>query len=412
MKRGFLNNPKKSIGRPQITSSLEHKQAAIIPTSSVVSPSNVPDLALGVIPENLLYVLTSLSSSSPSIDSTDREPSTTAILYGGMKEKILALPAFSAPFPFPSHLRHYRISPVDGVGIGMFATKDFNPGDLIACDRPLLIAPRAWLYGPGQTVHPHDVLDQVINQKMSEADRNAFLDLSNCKGSTQLQNAGILDTNALGIDGLPGYDGTYVCVCKDISRINHSCSPNIHHRWNVDLFGYECHALRPIRANEQITISYLSSDLLPRQERQIELSDKYAFKCTCSCCILPKKESLRSDTRRALLASQKLDAFDDAGLEAWVLDVTAPDDQLTAHGEKIMRIMEEEQCYDPRVWPVHLQGLIKAYCALGDAGAVRKWAAKAAILTTAFTGKDKGWMIVAINPEKSPWWGRKVRKQK
>lgn len=103
----------------------------------------------------------------------------------------------------------------------MFATKDFKPGDLIACDRPLLIAPRAWPYSPGETLHPHDLLDQVINQKMSEVDRKAFLDLSNCKGSTQRQSAGILDTNALGIEELPGYDGTFVCVCKDISRINH-----------------------------------------------------------------------------------------------------------------------------------------------------------------------------------------------
>ena len=212
----FSQQSQKSIGHPQITSPPERKEA-IIPTSGVVSPHNIPDLALGDIPPNLHYVLTCLSSSSPSINST--EPSTATILYGGMKGKILALPAFSAPFPH--RIYHYCISPVDGAGIGMFATKDFKPGDLIACDRPLLIAPRAWLYSPGETVHPDDLLDQVINQKMSEVDRKAFLDLSNCKGSTQRQSAGILDTNALGIEELPGYDGTFVCVCKDISRINH-----------------------------------------------------------------------------------------------------------------------------------------------------------------------------------------------
>ena len=119
---------------------------------------------------------------------------------------------------------------------------------------------------------------------------------------------------------------------------------------------------------------------------------------------------MRSDTRRAVLASQKLDAFDDTELKAWVMDLTAPDNQLTAHGEKIMRIMEREQCYDPSVWPVHLQGLIKAYCVLGDAGVVRKWAEKAATLVTTYMGNDKGWMIVGTNPEKLPWWGLKVQK--
>lgn len=120
---------------------------------------------------------------------------------------------------------------------------------------------------------------------------------------------------------------------------------------------------------------------------------------------------MRSDTRRVMLASQKLNGFDDTELRAWVADADAPDNQLTAHAEKIMRIMEEEQCYDPS-WTIHLQGLIKAYCALGDAEAVRKWVEKAAILTTAYTGSDKNWMIVAANPEKSPWWGLKIQKQK
>lgn len=154
--------------------------------------------------------------------------------------------------------------------------------------------------------------------------------------------------------------------------------------------------------------------LLPRSERQQELLEKYTFKCTCESCILPKKKSLRSDTRRAILASQKKpDPFDETELNAWVLDATASDDQLISHNEKLMGIMEEEGCYHAEVWPAHVQHLVKSYCALENRDAVRKWAEKAAVLTCVYTGDDKGWMKVAAYPEKTVWWGRrtKVRKE-
>lgn len=48
------------------------------------------------------------------------------------------------------------------------------------------------------------------------------------------------------------------------------------------------------------------------------------------------KESLCSDTRRVILASQKVDDLDDTGLNAWVADVNTPDNQLIAHGEELL----------------------------------------------------------------------------
>jgi len=86
-----------------------------------------------------------------------------------------------------------------------------------------------------------------------------------------------------------------------------------------------------------------------------------------------------------------------------------PDDQFIAHSEKIMGIMEEEGCYDPKIWPTHVQCLVKAYGALQDPNGVRKWAEKAAVLTCAFTGNDKGWMKVFAHPEKTMWWGRRTK---
>ena len=56
---------------------------------------------------------------------------------------------------------------------------------------------------------------------LSDADREEFFALSNCKGYTKPNISGIADTNAIGIDALPGYNGQCAGVCKVISRINH-----------------------------------------------------------------------------------------------------------------------------------------------------------------------------------------------
>lgn len=239
MKRGFLNTngPKKpkSVVGPRVAQFPEHKPPSThvsevgkvaVPTGAVLplnSPPNVGDFST-----HTQYIVTTLQNPLAMLPLSG-EPTTAAILYDGMKEKILALPAFSvlSPFPFPTRLRpdHYHISPApNGAGVGMFATKDFSQGDLIACDRPLLISPQAMIFTP-ESMHPHAMLDIAINQKMSAADREAYCALSNCKGSSQPVNVGITDTNALNAGALPGYDGLYGCVCKDISRINHRFVP-------------------------------------------------------------------------------------------------------------------------------------------------------------------------------------------
>jgi hypothetical protein len=196
----------------------------------------------------------------------------------------------------------------------------------------------------------------------------------------------------------------------------YSCSPNASHLWNLNTFNYESRAIHPIRANDEITISYISV-VQSRRERQHELLTKYAFKCACPTCILPAKESARSDIRRALLASQLTNDFDDSELEAWVLDPTAPDDQVIAHSEKLLGIMEEEGCSDCGIWQVHMPRLIKAYCALSNRNSAQKWAERAAVLAGVFMAADdedhrEALLWVAAHPEQSPWWGRRTATMK
>ena len=76
---------------------------------------------------------------------------------------------------------------------------------------------------------------------------------------------------------------------------NHSCNPNAFVRFDVppassaaDLpigGNISVHALRPIRKDEEITISYVDT-IYPFDRRQQELKERYFFTCRCDLCAL------------------------------------------------------------------------------------------------------------------------------
>lgn len=90
---------------------------------------------------------------------------------------------------------------------------------------------------------------------MNQEDRIKFNDLANVKGDIFPNFDGIKSTNAFGIDlqeGKEGYSGVFI----ELSRLNHSCGPNLRTFWNPHLFIMSAQAVRPIRAGEELTVSY------------------------------------------------------------------------------------------------------------------------------------------------------------
>ena len=105
---------------------------------------------------------------------------------------------------------------------------------------------------------------------------------------------GIYQANSLTIreqDKLKGRElGTGVFPLT--SRINHSCSPNS--LWSFTGGGQcEVRCVRPVRAGEEITASYLPSPLLSRADRQRHLAARYNFSCTCQVCAAPPQAQWR-----------------------------------------------------------------------------------------------------------------------
>jgi hypothetical protein len=81
------------------------------------------------------------------------------------------------------------------------------------------------------------------------------------------------------------------CLYRNISRINHSCSPNcvrvqklVGGKQHMDVF-----AVRDIEPGEEFTISYVGDMYVcqPRIDRQARLS-RWSFACSCSVCSIPE----------------------------------------------------------------------------------------------------------------------------
>ena len=91
--------------------------------------------------------------------------------------------------------------------------------------------------------------------------------------------------NVFEINGWPYKDGTVVAV-KLGSFINHSCTPNLNVHFDLDKDTMTVQTDRDILAKEEVTVSYLSTEMLNAsvEMRQLGLK-KWGFYCTCAKCL-------------------------------------------------------------------------------------------------------------------------------
>jgi hypothetical protein len=93
-------------------------------------------------------------------------------------------------------------------------------------------------------------------------------------------------------------------------RINHACDHNAQNFWNNNIDQLTIHAVKDIRADEEITISYLQSQR-SRALRQKELRKKFKFTCSCALCSLPLAQSKANDAK--LTRVHDIDCFIELG---------------------------------------------------------------------------------------------------
>ncbi|KAJ6631537.1 hypothetical protein B0H10DRAFT_1772746, partial [Mycena sp. CBHHK59/15] len=226
----------------------------------------------------------------------DNEPVTECFFFPGSKELFMNTPGFPHPPRRPARPA-YRTDESAGRGKGLFATRALQTGDLVLSERPLLITGRGIVvdrpahFTDAQYVqHALAQLENVLTVcvgRMRPAARKAFLALANSHtedGSKPL--SGIMRTNGLCLEGLrPGVEGElsqYSATCKDISRLNHSCSPNVQPRWDLPSLSYQLYAVRDISEGEELTFQY--TDVRPPARYRQKDLEPYGFVCACPAC--------------------------------------------------------------------------------------------------------------------------------
>ncbi|KAJ7641076.1 hypothetical protein FB45DRAFT_352501 [Roridomyces roridus] len=227
MKRGFLNSSKAK-ARPLGSPAPSAPAPKVVISKLPIGKQNVEvpegyeskltlkerDPRSGSVPSGLTF------TTVPFVAPGRGQPTTECIFRPGSKEVLMTLPGFSQPMVKPVRSNSpVRVKEVPGMGLGLFATRRIEAGELIFSERPLLIQ-----YSLNQI---EEILAVGVG-RMSDEDKAAYMALKNSHledGSGPL--TGIWRTNGLGIFGLRPEvtDGSAASICSGvcdiISRLNH-----------------------------------------------------------------------------------------------------------------------------------------------------------------------------------------------
>ncbi|KAJ6497560.1 hypothetical protein C8R45DRAFT_865430 [Mycena sanguinolenta] len=288
---------------------------------------------------------------------------TECLVSADAKEFILSQTGFPARLLRPSALK-YRLSPTPDKGLGLFCTTKIRANELILSERPLTLTSLFMgtrmrflkALDPQEqylaAVHEWEKSLKMLFDRLYPDYQAAFMALANSHqhdGSGPV--GGIIRTNGLGVTLPPNKysleeqqtrrKGVYTAVCKEISRLNHSCSPNTTAHFDVVTFSFQLFAVREITAGEELTLTYTGLEA-PAEKRQSNL-EPYGFRCTCSACAT----SSTSDALREESMTMQINNIDDGLLK--------------------LALLEEQGLQSSVQYSITLKTVMELYIGIGDA---------------------------------------------
>ena len=105
---------------------------------------------------------------------------------------------------------------------------------------------------------------------------------------------GLYQTNSLRLTGKDHKDGALFLT---MSRINHSCRPNVNFFWRGDLQKLVVIALADIQVGQELYGSYGPSELMDTKGRREHLLKEFGFHCMCSMCVAAQTDGGVMDSR-------------------------------------------------------------------------------------------------------------------
>ncbi|EME44688.1 hypothetical protein DOTSEDRAFT_129271, partial [Dothistroma septosporum NZE10] len=185
----------------------------------------------------------------------------------------------------------FDILPIPGKGYGLLATKDISPGTVIFQEAPVMKINK-----PGSLLKEEDVSKAF--EKLSTSEKETIMALSEDKKLDRSTLMGIFKSNTFGDN-----DGCW--LHPTICRINHSCVPNTVTTTDECCIGdqVQVFAEKPIKAGEEITVSYNHQlyEITTARQRSVLLQRQYGFTCDCPACAENSPFRTLSDQRRLLI---------------------------------------------------------------------------------------------------------------
>jgi hypothetical protein len=206
-----------------------------------------------------------------------------------------------------------------GKGFGLFATTSIARGTRIIEEAPLMTIPSAnhgtertlmhFIEAVGDAPYKNVVAFARLHHKGSAPATSEtlatlaqdYVDPNKSQGTAiDVEHAvHIFQVNAAAM----GYTGELGSgVFKSFSRINHSCTPNVHHSYNPTLKKLTVHATRHINKGEEILTTYTNLDRI--YEQRTDLLSNWHVRCECKCCAGPNADASKGRRVRMFEADQ------------------------------------------------------------------------------------------------------------
>ena len=235
---------------------------------------------------------------------------------------------------FNSKNDKFKVEKLPGRGDGVIALRDFQPGDLIMEDHPMIVMPGN-IFERDDPDYIERWLDKKIN-RLSCCDREKYFNLSDARSSDfdasinpSKTSLGIFYTNCM------SFIENSAALFPTMAKTNHSCDPNAEFFHSSREYSQQLVATQSISKGEEITISYLHADKEHSDEkyvRQKYLKRWYGFICQCRTCnldggLLRSDDSLRHSIK--VLQTQNLRNLNLLDLDELVNGLRATNSKLT-----------------------------------------------------------------------------------
>lgn len=217
---------------------------------------------------------------------------TTAENIAKVKEVGDLLHQYEVSFNSDDENLPFHVAEVEGKGNGVVANHRLARGDPIMAHTPVLLIHQAFKEEPDQE-RQHHLLDLALKSLPGHS-ADLFMGQM-AHNPDEHPVAARLTTNAFRLD-LGGDDGQHYGAFPEVGKTNHDCRPNAAYYVDQSTLMHITTAVRPIKAGEEITITYLDP-LAPRADRQERAQSHWGFGCTCPHCSATADEVAESDKR-------------------------------------------------------------------------------------------------------------------